>query len=90
MTPQEQNFVTRLMQIAEELIDIQVSIQQHAAQWFAGLNSSITNGELSAIPSFEHISDTELGNAITAILAVDTALGNYSSGQVGNLLALRG
>lgn len=91
LTQQEQNFVSRVQQIADTLLEAQHEVQRLIAEWNQNdFFNQITDEDLGEIASFTHLTASELSNAVTAISAFNTALGDYSSGQAVNLIKLRG
>lgn len=94
MNPQEMTFVTELMQAGEDILNLRTRLQLLRARYTLNghdnATTGITDGKLSEIPAFSHISRTELEGGITAIDAVLNALGDNVSGQATNLIRLKG
>ncbi len=91
LSNQEQNFVSELMALGAELLSVQHDIQTLAARWNQnGLGSSIDDTGLAEISTFAHLTAAEVSSGVTAVQAVDTALGDYVSGQSANLIKLKG
>lgn len=92
LSPQIQNQITELMQLSEEALDLQNRIQSAIARYNQnGLYEAVGNqDDLNAINDFKHLTQSEIGNCVNAITAVDTALGDYTSGQAVNLLKMKG
>lgn len=89
LTAQQQNHISRLMQEAEIILDLQNRLQRLIAEWNQNdMFNQMDDAEIAAV--FPHLTLSEVGNAINAITAVDTALGSYIGGQAVNLLKLRG
>lgn len=91
MTDQEQNFVSRQMDLAADLIGILNRIKLAQAEWNNNdFFNQITDQDLASISGFAHLTAAKLSNSITAITAVETALGDDVTGQLVNLIKLRG
>ncbi|MDL1924315.1 hypothetical protein FBQ95_17055 [Chloroflexi bacterium CFX3] len=91
LTAQFQNHIVRLQQMAEELVAIQHRIRVLEAEWHQNSMFTLLTDEDIAL-HFPHLTKGKVIEAINAIAAVDTALGNYSGDPVGkvvNLLKLR-
>lgn len=80
--------------MAQILAQIQNHISRLIAEWNQNdIFNLLNDTDLSENGSFAHLTKSEIANAInaiTAITAVDTALGDYVTGQVTNLIKLRG
>lgn len=91
MTDQQQNFVSEVMQTAEEIIKMNNKLDQLIARWnLNDFTTNLNNGDFGAIPSLAHLNKTKFTAAITAFQAIQTALGDKTSGQITNLIKLKG
>lgn len=91
MNPQEMNFVSELMQAGEDILNLRTRLQLLRARYtLNGFDSGITDQELSGVPSFSHLTQTEMVSAVSEIDAVLNALGDNSAGQATNLIRLKG
>jgi hypothetical protein len=91
LTDQNSNFISNLTSLGEQLLAQQRTIDLMIAQWAQnGMFEALTDEDIQAIPAFAHLSKSEVANAINAITAVTTALGDLSTGQAVNLLKLKG
>lgn len=87
MTPQEQDFTDRSMQLFERLLGERDEWKRLMAERsLNGFDTSITTGNLALIPAFAHLTQQELNDAYAAILALDTALGDNVSGNATHLI----
>lgn len=91
LTAQQQNFMSRLQQMAQETRTLRNQIKEEIALYNAkGFGVDITDAELENIPSFEHLTQSDLWNCITALQGVIDALGDEVSGQLVNLIKMIG
>lgn len=91
LTTQNSNFISELMQMGAALLDQQREIDLMIARWNQNdMFNTLTDQDIQAVSTFAHLSKSEVSNAINAITAVTTALGNLSDGQAVNLLKLKG
>lgn len=90
MTPQEQNFVSRIIEISELLIDLYADLKRIEAEWTLNNFASITDADLQSIPAFQHITDAELNAALVGLHELLTSLGTYEIGTVSDFVKLRG
>lgn len=89
MTPQEQNFVSELMSLSESLLEKLHEINLLTARWNQnGFATEITDGDLGGVSTFQHLTAAKLGNALTAMGTIVTALGTVSDGQQVNLIKM--
>lgn len=91
LTLQQKAFCNDMMLAAKEMRELTETLEDLRARW--DLNSfftSIQNADLAADVNLAHLTNSNLGNAITALDAVRTALGDKSSGQIVNLIKLQG
>lgn len=87
MTDQKANFVREIINVSRDLLSQQKYIQQLVSRWnLNGFSGGISESDLGEMSEFAHLTPAELAGAITAITAIDTALGDYVSGQATNLL----
>lgn len=90
LTKQKENFVQDVINMSNELLSTQKAIQLLDARWNQNTFSGITLEELQEKAEFSHLTPDKLAGAITALNAVDTALGDDSSGQATNLIKMKG
>jgi hypothetical protein len=91
LTPQEQNFVSRLQIEAMQLLETRDRLRLEVALYNAeGFGAAITDESLAALPALAHLTQVEVQNCLTAFGAVLTALGDDVSGQAVNLIRMRG
>jgi len=91
MTDQQQNFISEVMTTADEIIKMNNKLDQLIARW--NLNDSTTNinnADFNAIAALAHLNKTKFSAAITAFQAIQTALGDKVTGQITNLIKLKG
>lgn len=91
LTPQQQNFLSELLQTAEAELALRNKKRELIARW--NLNEFAVIFKSDAIKSnqtFEHLDIDKVVSGITAFEAVLAALGDDVSGQATNLIKLRG
>jgi hypothetical protein len=101
LTTQQQNFISDLITLAGQItglpsrpgvpaqLGIEPNIDLLVAQWnLNSMSGSMSDGDIQAV--FPQLSATKVSNAVTAIEAVQTALGDKSSGQQVNLIKMQG
>lgn len=91
LTNQESNFVSRLEQIATEILDMRDRVRREMALYnAAGFGTSITDEDLTTpvdgVAPFPHLTQSKMWNCITAFDAFIDALGDDVSGQAVNLI----
>lgn len=87
MTPQEQDFVVRVITDCAAMLNLHDSMRRRIAEWnLNGFDSSITTGNLALVDSLKHLTQAELTACITAFQAIETALGDDVSGNRSNLI----
>jgi hypothetical protein len=91
VSPQSQNFISELMQWAEiELAQLDKA-QSLRARWDQNaIADNIDDATIIETESFAHLTEQKIVDGVTAMTAVITALGDFSSGQAVNLLKLKG
>lgn len=88
---QQSNFISELMAWADDQLRVRVKGRELVARWnLNGTLGKLSNEQLQAISSFEHLDVEKVTNAVTALQAVNEALGDDVSGQATNLLKLKG
>lgn len=90
LTNQEQNFVNEIIAVSRDMLSYQKQIQQLIAKWNQNSFSNIDDADLQENSSLAHLDIQKVTDALTALTAIDTALGNYSSGQAVNLIKIIG
>lgn len=87
ITAQQSNFISTLISLADTNVENGKEIDELLGRWFgAGINSlsGVTNGDIQTL--FPHLTTTKVTSAITALAALQTALGSgYSGTNRGNL-----
>lgn len=90
LTLQEKNFAFRARQLAETAINLREDIIRSRAEWDQNdFFNQITDADLLEEPSLSHLTASELSNAVGALDAIVTALGDYATGQSTHLIKLR-
>lgn len=88
---QQQNFISELMAWADDQLRVRVKGRELVARWnLNGTLGKLSNEQLQAISAFEHLDVEKVTNAVSALQAVNEALGDDVSGQATNLLKLKG
>jgi hypothetical protein len=91
LTDQQQRFMTRMRELAVQQLDLLDQIDREVALYNAeGFGAAITDVALAATDGFEHYTQSDLWNVVTAFDAVQDALGDNVSGQQVNLIKFRG
>lgn len=91
LTAQQQNFLSDLTTLSADTIELLHRISELKARYFLnGMNTSLQDADLLALPTFAHLTAAKVTNAITAITTVETALGDTVSGQQINLIKMEG
>ena len=89
LTAQQSNYITRLMGRSLDQRGMQTGIKDDLAEWYANdMINALVDEDITA--AFPHLTKAEVIGCITALAAVDTALGDPPSGQVVNLIKMRG
>ena len=90
-TPQQQNYVTELQQMAIRVITMQSDIQNLIARWNLNqFSTKINTNEVQAIAGWEHLTAQKIADAVATYQAILTALGDNTTGQITNLIKLKG
>jgi hypothetical protein len=74
LTNVQQNIVSELQTMASQLVSVQSRCTLLAAMYINESIATLTDADFAAIPSFAHLTATELQAAAIAIAAVNTAL----------------
>lgn len=91
MTAQIQNIVSEIMSMSDEALDLQNREQLLRARWDQNdVFNELTDQDLLDIPSFAHLTVSEVANAMGALDDISTALGDYVSGEAVNLIKMKG
>lgn len=91
MTAQLQNIVSEIMDMSEEALDLQNREQLLRARWDQNdAFNLLTDQDLADIPTFAHLTKSEVANAMGALDDISTALGDYVSGEAVNLVKMKG
>lgn len=91
MTQQEQNHVARAIDLAAQMVHIKQELDVLRAEWDQNdFFNLITDDDLSGIPAYAHLTQSELAAGLGALTGVRDYLGDYISGQITNLVKLRG
>jgi len=89
LTPQQQNFVSELMNLGEVVLQQRATAQNLVSRWnLNSLSGSMSDGDVALI--FPHLTTTEIASAVTALQEVLVALGDDVTGQATNLIKLKG
>lgn len=90
MDSQQENFVVRLINNSQKMLDLRDEMQRDIAL-YNGLDfgSVLTDGALAAVERLAYLQQSDIWNAITAQSAVLTALGDDVSGQAVNLIKMQ-
>jgi hypothetical protein len=75
----QKNMLSEIQTIASELLSIKARMVSIIAMYTnEGLND-LTDADFVALPEFAHITAVEFQAAVAALVAVNTALGDYSA-----------
>jgi hypothetical protein len=87
LTSLQQNWISRGIDVAQRTVDLADDCSRIKALYYSELiGSAVTDGELQELPSCRHLTNARVIALETAIEAMLTALGDYTSGQLGNFL----
>lgn len=87
LTTQERRFTEKVLAYANTLTDIYNDLAILRARWDQNdLANAITDADLLEQPELSHLTAAKLVDAITALDAVRTALGDTTSGHIVNLI----
>ncbi len=88
LTTQFSDHISRKKAFAEQAIALRDALVQHAAEWNQNdMFNLLNDSDIAGV--FPSLTKSEVSNAQTALDAIVTALGDYSSGQSVNLIKLR-
>ncbi len=91
MTPQEQDFTTRLIRLAKDARKICKRVVTIVEDYNAAqFGSTIDDDDLQSVGDFKHLTESDIPDCITALTTMLDSLGNASSGQMSNLIAMGG
>lgn len=91
LSSQFQNHISRTMQFAEQVIALRNELALHRAEWDQNdMFNQLTDEDIAAIPTFAHLTKSEVSNAIGALDGIVSELGDFSTGQIVNLVKVRG
>lgn len=90
MTPQQMNFVTRLILLSDQLNTIADESERMIAEWFLNSHNSITDLQLSEVADFSHITAAELLSTVASLQALQSYFGDKQSGNLANFVKMRG
>lgn len=91
LSAQNSNFISELQQKAETILTLQRDIDLMIARWNQNdMFNILTDQDIQAVPAFAHLTKSEVSNAVNAITAVTTALGDLDDGEAVDLLKLKG
>lgn len=89
LTAQDSNLISEMMNWAETELAQLDKARNILARWNQnGVFDRLTDNDVTG--TFPHLVKGEVVEAINAITAVSTALGDFSSGQAVNLIKLKG
>lgn len=86
LTSQRNNFIQNLIDLSDQLLKDEQQIDLLVAEWNLNGYSSMINSDIQV--NYPALTITLITNAITAIEAVQTALGDKVSGQQTNLIKI--
>jgi hypothetical protein len=90
-TLQEQNFVSDMMTTSADALALLDRINSLSARYYNNLfGSSLSDADLATLGSTSHLTLEKIGNALTAMTAIKTALGDTTTGQQVNLILMKG
>lgn len=88
---QQQNFISELMAWSQQQLKVREIGRDLVARWnLNGTLGKLSDEQLRAYVSFDHLTVQKVIDAVTALQSVDAALGDDSSGQATNLIKLKG
>ena len=91
LTVQNSNFISELTTKSEMILDLQREIDVLVARWNQNdMFNALTDVDIQAVAAFAHLTKSEVSNAVNAVTAVSTALGDLTTGQAVNLLKMKG
>lgn len=79
LTVVQQNILSQIQKIAEQLGSIQSSMVKLSAMWTNEFQTPPTTDDLKALPEFAHVTQAELVDAATALVAISNVLGTYAT-----------
>lgn len=99
LSNQFSNEISRIMQYAEQLLALRQELQLLRTRWDQNdMYNLLLDADIQAVdalgnpkyPSLQHLTKSEISNAVAAFDAVLTALGDNVTGQAVNLIKLKG
>lgn len=87
LTSQRNNFIQNLIDLSDQLLKDEQQIDLLVAEWNLNGYGSMINSDIQV--NYPALTNTLITNAITAIEAVQTALGDKVSGQQTNLIKIQ-
>lgn len=91
LTAQQQNWIVRFLQTQQELLEWKQNYELLRLEWEAnGMHAKLVEPDFTKYREIAHLNRDALSSGINAGDAVITALGNVETGQLGNLIRLRG
>jgi plasmid maintenance system antidote protein VapI len=91
LSAQNSNFISELTTKSEMILDLQREIDVLVARWNQNdMFNALTDVDIQAVAAFAHLTKSEVSNAVNAVTAVSTALGDLTTGQAVNLLKMKG
>lgn len=75
LNAQNQNLISEIMNTDEELLDIQNRLKLIILRFNENnVYNEATDQELAGIPTFAHLTQSKVGNAVAAYIAIDALL----------------
>ncbi len=87
LNSQQNNFIQNLIYLSTQLLADEQKIDLMVAEWNLNSYGSMTNGDIQV--NYPSLTISLITNAITAIEAIQSALGDKSSGQQTNLIKIQ-
>lgn len=91
LTTQQTNFISELMAWSEAQLRLRDVGRNLVARWdLNGVLGKLDNEMIQAVSTFAHLDAQKVVDGVTALQAVNTALGDDVSGQATNLIKMKG
>lgn len=87
LTEKQKSVIRSIRSLSGTELDAQHTIQMTSARYFQeDIANQVTDEELAVDDEFKNLTIADLVAAMGSLMAVDTTLGDFSSGHAGNLL----
>jgi len=87
LTTLQSSWLTSAVTLADDMVLIADKIERLKAVYYnEGVETACTDEELQLLAEYKHLTNARVVALETAIEAVQNALGDYTSGQIGNFL----